>query len=86
MFLLAGIQTGLELLEVALVSQVEMRPRDEDGRLHLALGHILDSSGKIVVVALVLATVGRVGEVGWVQLESGDGNSVDGVSPSPGEV
>ena len=37
----------------------------------------LNPSREIVVVAVVVGTVGGVGEVGRVQLECGDGNSMD---------
>ena len=37
----------------------------------------LNPSREIVVVAVVVSTVGGVGEVGRVQLECGDGNSMD---------
>ena len=72
-----GTEAGLELVEVAQVSQEEVRPRHEHGGLLLTLSHILNSRGKIVVVTVVVATVGGVGEVTRVQFERGDGNSMD---------
>ena len=86
MQLSAGLKTGLELGEIARVGEVEVRPRHEDWRAELTLRHVLHSGGQIVVVAVVRRTVGRVGEVGRIQFKCVDGNSVDGVLPSPGEV
>ena len=60
--------------------------RHEGRGLDLTLGHILNSSREIVVVAVVGGTVAGVGEVSRVQLECGDGNSVDRVFPSLGEM
>ena len=51
MLLSAGLEAGLELGEVALVSLVEMGPRHEQRGVELALSHILHSGGKVVVVA-----------------------------------
>ena len=86
MFVSAGLETSLELVEVGGVSLVEVRSRHEGRGLDLTLGHILNSSREIVVVAVVGGTVGGVGEVSRVQLECGDGNSVDRVFPSLGEM
>ena len=77
MFVSAGLETSLELEEVGRVGLVEMRSRHEHGGLDLTLGHILNSSRKIVVVAVIVGTVGGVGEVSWVQFECGDGDSMD---------
>lgn len=86
MFVSAGLETSLELVEVGRVSLVEVRSRHERRGLHLTLGHILNSIWEIVVVAVVGGTVGGVGEVSRVQFECGDGNSVDRVFPSLGEM
>ena len=51
MLLSAGLEAGLELGLVALVSLVEMGPRHEQRGVELALSHILHSGGKVVVVA-----------------------------------
>ena len=77
MFVSVGLEARLELAEVERVSLVEVRSRHEGRGLDLTLGHILNSSREIVVVAVVVSTVGGVGEVGRVQFECGDGNSVD---------
>ena len=77
MFLRAGLEARLELCEVGGVSLVEMRSRHEHGGLHPTLGHVLNSSWQIVVVAVVVAAVGAVGEVTRVQFKRGDGNSMD---------
>ena len=77
MFVSAGLEARLELCEVGGVSLVEMRSRHKHGGLHPTLGHILNSSRQIVVVTVVVATVGAVGEVTRVQFERGDGNSMD---------
>ena len=83
MFVSAGLEARLELVEVGRVSLVEMWSRHEYRGLHLTLGHILNTRRKIVVVAVV---VGGVGKVSRVQFECVDGNSVDCVFPSLSEM
>jgi len=68
-FVRIGTEPVLELLDVTLVRQVEMRSRHEHWRLGLTESHILDPSGEVVVVADIARAVGGVGEVGGVQLE-----------------
>ena len=66
MFVSAGLETSLELVEVGRVSLVEMWSRHEYRGLHLTLGHILNARRKIVVVAVVVTTLGGVGKVSRV--------------------
>ena len=62
MLLSLGTEAGLELVEIALVSQEEVRPRHEHGGLLLTLSHVLEtkqnSSRKSDGVIIVFINVG----------------------------
>ena len=85
MFLRIRPHTALELFNVALVRQVEMRPGHKTWRFQFALSHVLQEDcysycviihishlntvGKIILKTFIVRTFCGVGKIIWVQTE-----------------